>query len=115
MSYKVIHCFSDLQDNNYVYCVGATFPRNGFNVSQNRLEQLSSSNNKQGKPLIEFVADKKVVLEEIIKSENQYTKTEINRMSTADLKALAKSNGIEDAEDISGAELKKLLIKKFNL
>ena len=43
----------------------------------------------------------------------QYTKTEINRMSTADLKKLAKENGINDS--LSGAELKKVLIEKFDL
>lgn len=44
-----------------------------------------------------------------------YTKTEINRMSTADLQALATEQGIADADEISGADLKKILIQKFNL
>nr|DAQ81438.1 MAG TPA: Rho termination factor, N-terminal domain [Caudoviricetes sp.] len=44
-----------------------------------------------------------------------YTKTDINRMSTADLQALAKGQGIGGAELLSGAELKKLLIERFNL
>ena len=42
-----------------------------------------------------------------------YTKTEINRMSTADLKKLAKENGLDDS--LSGADIKKVLIKKFGL
>lgn len=42
-----------------------------------------------------------------------YTKTEINRMSTADLKELAKEQGIDD--ELSGADIKKALIKKFGL
>ena len=42
-----------------------------------------------------------------------YTKTEINRMSTADLRELAKANGIDDG--LSGAEIKKALIEKFGL
>lgn len=46
-------------------------------------------------------------------TEVKYTKTEINRMSTADLKELAKENGID--ESLSGAEIKKALIEKFNL
>lgn len=45
----------------------------------------------------------------------QYTKTEINRMSTADLQKLAKEHGVSGAEEISGAELKKILIEKFGL
>lgn len=44
-----------------------------------------------------------------------YTKTEINRMSTADLQALAVEHGIEGAEEISGAELKRILIEQFGL
>ena len=42
-----------------------------------------------------------------------YTKTEINRMSTADLKKLAKENGIDDS--LSGVEIKKALIEKLGL
>ena len=44
-----------------------------------------------------------------------YTKTDINRMSTADLQALASENGIIDADSFSGADLKSMLIEKFNL
>ena len=44
-----------------------------------------------------------------------YTKTEINRMSTADLQKLAGEQGIENAQTTSGAELKEILIAKFNL
>lgn len=47
--------------------------------------------------------------------EKSYTKTEINRMSTSDLQMLAKENGVVNAEEISGSELKKLLIEKFGL
>lgn len=42
-----------------------------------------------------------------------YTKTEINRMSTADLKKLAKLNGLDDS--LSGAEIKKMLIEAYKL
>ena len=47
--------------------------------------------------------------------QNQYTKTEINRMSTAELQELALENGIDGAEQMTGAELKKVLIEKFGL
>lgn len=53
--------------------------------------------------------------EPVESEEVTYTKTEINRMSTADLKALAKSKDVEDAEKMSGAELKKVLIDKLGL
>lgn len=49
------------------------------------------------------------------KSSGGYTKTEINRMSTADLQALAAEHGIDGAEEISGAELKRILIEQFGL
>ena len=48
-------------------------------------------------------------------TEVPYTKTEINRMSTAELKEVAKLNGVNDADDMTGGELKKVLIDKFEL
>lgn len=123
MSYKVIHYFTDLQDFNHPYKVGDTFPRLGLKVSNERLEELASSKNKQGKPLIEKVEEvkEKNFLDEFAESVAEdrnakkiiYTKTEINRMSTADLKELAKEQGIDD--ELSGADIKKALIKKFGL
>lgn len=50
--YKVIKHFTDIQDNGYSYKVGDTFPHNGFSVSNARIEQLLSKNNRQGVPLI---------------------------------------------------------------
>ena len=46
---------------------------------------------------------------------NGHTKTEINRMSTAELQTLALENGIDGADEMTGAELKKVLIEKFGL
>lgn len=46
---------------------------------------------------------------------SKYTKTMINRMSTSDLQSLAKEQEIENADEISGSELKKMLIEKFGL
>ena len=45
----------------------------------------------------------------------EYTKTEISRMSTADLKKLAKDLDIEEADTYTGADLKKLLVDKLGL
>ena len=56
--YKVIKYFTDLQDNNYAYYVGDTFPRNGVEVGAERIAELSSDKNLQGVPLIEEVAEK---------------------------------------------------------
>lgn len=57
--YKVIHYFTDLQDDNHEYNVGDTFPRIGLEVSDKRIQELAGSDNKQYKPLIEEVKPKK--------------------------------------------------------
>lgn len=101
--YEVIRDFTDLQDNEYPYSVGDTFPRDGLEVSEERLKELSGSQNLQKTPLIKNVTEK------------QYTKSEINRMSTADLQNLAAAEGIEDAYEKSGNELKKILAEHFGL
>ena len=56
--YKVIKSFTDLQDNNYAYYVGDTFPRNGVEVGAERVAELSSDKNLQGVPLIEEIVEK---------------------------------------------------------
>ena len=53
--YKVIAMFTDLQDNNHAYNVGDVFPRQGKQVSDDRIAELASSNNLQRKPLIEAI------------------------------------------------------------
>lgn len=55
MSYKVIESFTDLQDRNYVYITGETYPRNGYTPSDERVAELSGESNKLGYPLIEKV------------------------------------------------------------
>lgn len=115
--YEVIHFFTDLQDSEYPYNVGDKFPREGMQVSNERLNELSGSNNRQKKPLIkkifepEFEEDEKSYYRE----QTKYTKTDINKMSTSQLQSLAAESGIEDAEQKNGGELKKLLIEKFSL
>ena len=56
--YKVIKHFIDLQDNNYKYDVGDTYPRKGLNVLQSRINELASHKNKQKTPLIEEIPEK---------------------------------------------------------
>ena len=56
--YKVIKYFTALQDNNYAYSVGDTFPHNGAEVGAERIAELSSDKNLQGVPLIEEVVEK---------------------------------------------------------
>lgn len=122
MSYEVIHYFTDLQDFNHPYKVGDTFPRVGMKVSEARLKELSSSNNKQKKALIKLVEETPIIedvkpVEEVKESVNSvnYTKTDIKRMPLDELKALATEKGVEGATDMTGGELKDILISKFNL
>lgn len=56
--YKVIKSFTDLQDNNYAYYVGDTFPHNSVEVGAERVAELASDKNRIGVPLIEEVAEK---------------------------------------------------------
>ena len=64
--YKVIKKFHDLQDARetkngkvyHEYNVGDVFPHDGMEVSEERLAELSGSDNKQGVSLIELVQEK---------------------------------------------------------
>ena len=47
--------------------------------------------------------------------DDNLTKTDINRMTTAELKELAEKEEIEGFEEMTGGELKKVLIEKFGL
>lgn len=47
--------------------------------------------------------------------QKQYTKTDINKMTTAELQTLAATNGIDGAFEKTGGELKKALIELMRL
>ena len=55
--YKVIKHFIDLQDNDHSYNEGDIFPREGVDVSEERIKELAGSDNKQHTPLIELVEE----------------------------------------------------------
>lgn len=57
MFYRVIKDFTDLQDDNHIYFAGDTFPREGVDVDNARLMELSSDANKRGEALLEVVDD----------------------------------------------------------
>lgn len=114
MGYKVIHYFTDLQDFNHPYKVGDKFPRLGMKVSEQRINELLGSKNKQKRPLIAWEGEKESV-EPVSEEKKTYKKSDIFRMSTADLQELAESEGIENARELPGSELKTILVKHFNL
>ena len=57
--YKAIAYFTDLQDNGHIYRAGDVFPRSGFEATEERINELSSNENRRGKPLIAEAKGKK--------------------------------------------------------
>lgn len=53
--WKVIYKFRDLKDNDHIYEVGDTYPREGKKASRRRIAELSGNTNAIGTPLIEEV------------------------------------------------------------
>lgn len=120
--YEVIRFFTDLQDNGYPYNPGDIFPREGMEASEERIAELSGSNNRQHKPLIKKVEEAADDIEDeqyeplpFPDDVPKHTKSEINRMSTAELQNLAASRGIEGAFGMTGTDLKRRLIADLGL
>lgn len=55
--YQVIKYFTDIQDGHHPYNVGDSYPREGVEVTPERITELSTSRNKQGEPLIKIVEE----------------------------------------------------------
>ena len=56
--YKVIRYFTDLQDDDYIYREGDTYPRKGLKPTADRINELASDKNKRGLPLIKKAVEK---------------------------------------------------------
>ncbi|WP_432740831.1 Rho termination factor N-terminal domain-containing protein [Staphylococcus equorum] len=93
MTYKVIKYFTDLQDNDHEYNVGDLFPRDGKEVSEERLTELSTKNNRQSKALIERVQEQ----------------VDYSGMKVSELKELAKEREINGYSDMKKVELIEVL------
>ena len=61
MKYRVIKMFTDLQDKEYAYQVGDTYPREGLSPTDERIAELSTDKNRQGAPLIEVILEEPAV------------------------------------------------------
>lgn len=57
--YKVIKPFTDLQDNNYAYKEGDTYPRKGVEVMPSRAKELATTENRRHEALIIEIVDEK--------------------------------------------------------
>ncbi|CAN7410550.1 hypothetical protein LJR015_004015 [Peribacillus frigoritolerans] len=54
--YQAVEDFKDLQDKDKIYRKGDSFPKPGNKkVEEERLEELLSSDNKMGKPVIKEI------------------------------------------------------------
>ena len=61
--FKVVHGFKDLKDNDYIYKKGDIYPREEIkleDVPKKRIKELSGTNNKIGKVLIEEIKEEVV-------------------------------------------------------
>ena len=83
--YKVIHYFTDLQDEGHEYNVDDIYPRVGKKVNEERLTELSTNHNRQGKTLIE--------------------KVNLKELKVAELKALAAILDIKGYKEMKKSEL----------
>lgn len=82
MKYKVLEYFTDLKDNEYEYKAGDTYPREGYEPTPERIEELSTKKNVRKRPLIEVItASKTVVVEETTASSNETTEEKPKKRS----------------------------------
>lgn len=97
MNYSVIRAFFDLQDGEYGYHVGDTFPREGYAPSQERLDSLLSANNARHQPFIVEVAG--VVVEAVDPKD----------LTNPELAKPAEEKGLEVPKKATEAQLLELL------
>ena len=82
--YKVTHFFHDLQDYTttkngtvyHAYDVGDTYPRRGYEPSEERIKELSGKDNIRGVTLIELVEEQEKPVEEQEKAPKRKAKPE---------------------------------------
>jgi arginine utilization protein RocB len=97
--YIVIKLFTDLQDDNWLYNVGDVYPRKGLNVTESRIKELSSANNRQGKPLIKLVEEPK-----------EEPKKDLSNLNKVQLMEIAKEKGLNVKQSMN----KATLLEKLN-
>ena len=100
MTYKTTKAIRDTQDNDFCYYAGAIFPRQGLEVSKERLEMLV----KNG--YIVAVDDKKP---EPVFEAGEETENRNEELTTKEIKAKLDESGIEYKRSARKAELLALL------
>ena len=91
-----------VRDKNHL----SAFLNNGWIVSDSATETGKDSDDSNSENHEDADAEN---------AEKQYTKSDITHMSTADLKTLAPTLGIEVTEESTGAKLKEEIIAKLGL
>lgn len=62
MPYKVIISFQDSQNDFYTYKIGDIYPCKGYESSDKRIKELSTSNNKVGEVLIKDMSEPSIIV-----------------------------------------------------
>ena len=101
MTYKTTKAIRDTQDNDFCYYAGAIFPRQGLEVSKERLEMLVKNgyivavDDKKPKPADEGVGEE--------------TENRNEELTTKEIKSKLDELGVEYKSSASKAELLALL------
>ncbi|WP_194747586.1 Rho termination factor N-terminal domain-containing protein [Staphylococcus chromogenes] len=82
---RVIEKFEDLEDDNHFYDEGDIYPRVGYIPSDERVNTLSSTNNKRDLQVISHI--------------------NLDSLKVDELKELAKKRNVEGYSDMKKAEL----------
>lgn len=107
--YRAVTYFVDQLDGNHAYKPGDIFPRQGIEVSEERIKQLLNGDNNANLKCIEEVkADVEEAEEEVPFAPKKYTIRQLENMKIADIEDLAYELGYE-----INATLKADIIKEF--
>ena len=91
--YKVIKYFTDLQDSSFAYHEGDIFPREGLEVSEERIKELSTEANRRKQPLIEAIEEPHEDIPEEIEEELKEEPQEAKADESPSKSTKAKKNG----------------------
>lgn len=85
--YKALTSFTDLQDANYRYQAGDIFPRKGLKVSEGRIKELLTDQNRRHQPMIEEIEKpKKEEVKEVKEEKSAPAKKSASGRKKADAK-----------------------------